>query len=64
MAAQIPDSRAVQRTIAILLGGKIREEDSPGNYLIRDRDGQLEFVVFDMLGAEQAWGNLPVKARK
>jgi hypothetical protein len=34
------------------LGGPLREEDSPGNYTIREVNGQLEFVVYDAEGAE------------
>jgi hypothetical protein len=35
-----------------LLGGRIREEDSPGNFTLRERDGQLQFVTYDAQGAE------------
>jgi hypothetical protein len=34
------------------LGGQIREEDSPGNYLLRETNGTVELVVFDAQGAE------------
>ena len=34
------------------LGGPLREEDSPGNYTIREVYGRLEFVVYDAEGAE------------
>jgi Uncharacterized protein conserved in bacteria (DUF2330) len=34
------------------LGGPIREEDSPGNYIIREVNGQLELVTFNAEGAE------------
>jgi hypothetical protein len=34
------------------LGGPLHEEDSPGNYTIREVNGQLEFVVYDAQGAE------------
>jgi hypothetical protein len=35
------------------LGGRIHEEDSPGNYILRENNGRLEFVTFDANGAEQ-----------
>jgi hypothetical protein len=35
------------------LGGRIHEEDSPGNYILREKNGHLEFVTFDANGAEQ-----------
>jgi uncharacterized protein DUF2330 len=35
-----------------LLGGRIHEEDSPGNYIIREKGGRLEFVSYDAQGAE------------
>ena len=35
------------------LGGRIHEEDSPGNYILREKNGRLEFVTFDANGAEQ-----------
>jgi len=33
------------------LGGPIREEDSPGNYLLREQDGHLKFIIYDAKGA-------------
>jgi hypothetical protein len=35
------------------LGGVIREEDSPGNFILREKDGQVEYVIYDDNGAEQ-----------
>ena len=35
-----------------LLGGQMHEEDSPGNYTIREAGGRLEFVAYDAEGAE------------
>jgi hypothetical protein len=29
-----------------------REEDSPGNYTIRERDGRVELVTYDAAGRE------------
>jgi hypothetical protein len=40
------------------LGGRIHEEDSPGNYSLRENGDQIEFVVCDAQGAghvEQSW---------
>ena len=34
------------------LGGPVREEDSPGNYVIREVGGKLQFVCYDAEGAE------------
>lgn len=38
------------------VGGQIHEEDSPGNYLLRETNGQLQFVAFDANGAEAIIG--------
>jgi len=35
-----------------LLGGPIREEDSPGNFTLREEGDELEFVGYDAEGAE------------
>ncbi len=35
-----------------LLGGRIREEDSPGNFSLRESGDQLEFITYDAQGAE------------
>ncbi len=37
-------------------GGQIREEDSPGNFTLRQKDGLIEFVAYDALGAEHVMG--------
>jgi hypothetical protein len=34
------------------LGGPMREEDSPGNYTIRETNGKLQLVLYDAEGAE------------
>lgn len=39
-----------------LVGGRLREEDSPGNFIIREAGEELEFVVFDSDGGESGWG--------
>jgi hypothetical protein len=35
-----------------LLGGRVREEDSPGNYILRQSTNGVEFVWFDAGGGE------------
>ena len=35
-----------------LIGGRIREEDSPGNFMLRENGNHLEFVAYDAQGAE------------
>ena len=35
-----------------LLGGRIREEDSPGNFTLRETGNRIEFVAYDAQGAE------------
>lgn len=44
------DPRLVEENF--LLGGPVREEDSPGNYLLRQNTNGVEFVWFDANGAE------------
>jgi|GEM_PF-542395 len=41
-----------------LLGGDIREEDSPGNFTLRDKAGVVEFIGYDALGGEHVIGTL------
>jgi len=41
----------------VLLGGQTREEDSPGNYLIRPSTNGFEFVWFDTDGGEHILQN-------
>jgi hypothetical protein len=36
----------------LLLGGAVREEDSPGNYLLRQSTNGVDFVWFDADGGE------------
>ena len=33
--------------------GQFREEDSPGNYILRETNNQLEFILIDNIGGEQ-----------
>lgn len=37
-----------------LLGGRIHEEDSPGNFVLRETDGRVAFITYDAQGAEHA----------
>ena len=43
----------------LLLGGRVREEDSPGNYTFRETADGLEYVTYDAQGAEHVFGRLP-----
>ena len=45
-----------------LLGGPVREEDSPGNYTIREHGGRVEFVAYDAQGAEHILADLPLRS--
>lgn len=36
----------------LLVGGDVREEDSPGNFTLRENGDELEFVGYDSQGAE------------
>lgn len=35
------------------LGGQIHEEDSPGNFILREENGQVEYVIYDSFGNAQ-----------
>jgi hypothetical protein len=35
------------------IGGQVHEEDSPGNYLLRETNNQLHFITFDANGSEE-----------
>ncbi len=41
-----------------ILGNQIHEEDSPGNFILRESCGVVEFVAYDALGAEHVIGKL------
>lgn len=45
----------------LLLGGAIREEDSPGNFTLRENGDKLEFVVYDTQGAEHVLDSWPLR---
>jgi hypothetical protein len=47
----------------ILLGGKIREDDSPGNYQIRQTTNGFEFLWFDRDGGEHVYDKTLGKTR-
>jgi hypothetical protein len=47
----------------LLLGGRVREEDSPGNYTFRETASGLEFVTYDAQGAEHVLRQLPRRAQ-
>lgn len=34
------------------VGGQFREEDSPGNYILRERNGSMQLILIDGLGRE------------
>jgi hypothetical protein len=38
----------------LLLGGQLREEDSPGNYILRTGTNGVEFIWFDADGGEHS----------
>ena len=42
----------------LLLGGSIREEDSPGNYTLRETEAGIGFITYDAQGAEHVLGYL------
>ncbi|HEX5219038.1 MAG TPA: hypothetical protein VFZ59_05675 [Verrucomicrobiae bacterium] len=46
------------------LGGEIHEEDSPGNFILREKDGEIELVIYDAQAAERVeatWRPKPVE---
>lgn len=45
-----------------LLGGPVREEDSPGNYAIRESGGRVEFIAYDAQGEEHVLADLPLRS--
>jgi hypothetical protein len=46
------------------VGGQIHEEDSPGNYLLREINNQLQFVAFNGNGEEKIWGTWDLPAQR
>jgi hypothetical protein len=47
-----------------LLGGRIHEEDSPGNYQLSETNNQLQFIGYDWDGGEYIHDALDFPARK
>jgi len=45
------------------VGGQFREEDSPGNYLLREINNQLELVFFNPDGGEEISGTWDLRAQ-
>jgi hypothetical protein len=43
----------------MFLGGKMKEEDSPGNFTIRKAGEGFEFICYDALGGEHVMGTVP-----
>jgi hypothetical protein len=43
----------------LLLGGEMKEEDSPGNFTIRRAGEGFEFICYDALGGEHVMGPVP-----
>lgn len=43
----------------VLLGGLIREEDSPGNYTLRETPEGVEILGYDATGASVSFGTVP-----
>jgi hypothetical protein len=43
----------------LLLGGTLRQEDSPGNYTLRETTNGLDFIGYDAQGTERVLGSIP-----
>ena len=46
------------------VGGQIREEDSPGNYLLRETNNQLQFITFNSDGGEGVYETLDLHTQR
>lgn len=46
-----------------LVGGQFREEDSPGNYLLRETNNQLQLIGFKPDGEEEIWDTFDLPLR-
>ena len=46
-----------------LVGGQIREEDSPGNYLLRETNHQVQLIIFNDDGGEHVLGSWDLRAQ-
>jgi hypothetical protein len=45
-----------------LVGGQIHEEDSPGNYLLRETNQQMQLIIFNADGGEHVLGSCDLRA--
>jgi hypothetical protein len=45
------------------VGGQVREEDSPGNFLLRETNSQLQLITFNPDGSEAVSGSWVLRAR-
>ena len=46
------------------VGGQLREEDSPGNYLLRETNNQLQFITFNSDGGEEVYETLDLHKQR
>ena len=46
-----------------LVGGQVHEEDSPGNYLLRETNQQVQLIIFDANGGEHVLGSWDLPAQ-
>jgi hypothetical protein len=61
MSTQNPGRRGYQWWDNVLLGGTIHEEDSPGNYTLRETSKGVDYVTYDAQGAEHVYWSLPLR---
>jgi hypothetical protein len=57
LATASADARSSVAYTNLFTGQPVREEDSPGNYILRQRNGQIEFVAHDPEGAPVVLGS-------
>jgi hypothetical protein len=57
LATANADKRSSVTFTNLFTGQPVRDEDSPGNYVLRQRDDQFEFVAFDPEGAAVVLGS-------
>jgi hypothetical protein len=51
--AGLQESRRLKNWGNDFVGGQVREEDSPGNYLLRETNNQLQLIFFNADGGEE-----------
>jgi hypothetical protein len=56
---QMKEGEKYRGNVNSLLGGLIREQESPGNYILRDTGKDLEFVAYDAAGAPHVLQSVP-----